>query len=239
VIVVPAVDIRDGRVVRLKQGRLQEELVYGSDPVDAARRFQDQGAERIHVVDLDAALGGRPQTRVIEDVILALRVKVEVGGGLRTLEAAVRYRERGADRVIFGTAVISDPGVVQEALKRFPEAVAVALDARAGRVTVAGWQESTTVSALELAERVKGWGVSRVQYTDIVRDGTLSGPNLEGTRELAERSGLRITASGGVSSLEDLARLSRLPPAVDEVIVGKALYEGRFTLAAAQAAVRG
>ena len=237
-IVIPAIDLRGGKVVRLKQGRLQDEQVYGKDPVEAARRFQDEGAQRLHVVDLDAAIEGRPQPDVIEAIMGAVTIPVEVGGGLRTLENAMRYIQRGAQRVIFGTAVVSDPGVVQEALLAFPDAVAVALDARNGRVTVGGWKEVTTVQAVTLAERVKAWGVKRIQYTDVVRDGTLLGPNIEATAELARVSGLQITAAGGISSLEDITRLRRASPLVDEVVVGKALYEKRFTLQDAMVAGR-
>jgi phosphoribosylformimino-5-aminoimidazole carboxamide ribotide isomerase len=169
-------------------------------------------------------------------VIDAVKIPVEVGG-LRVLENAMRYTERGADRLIFGTAAVARPGVVQQAVHQWPDAVVVALDARNGRVTVAGWQELTTTTALDLAARVKSWGVARVQYTDVVRDGALNGPNIEATAELARASGLRITAGGGVSSLDDLRRLSVLEPlGVDEAIVGKALYEKRFTLAEAMEA---
>jgi phosphoribosylformimino-5-aminoimidazole carboxamide ribotide isomerase len=237
-IVVPAIDVRGGKVVRLKQGRLQDEQVYGKDPVEAARRFQGEGAQRLHVVDLDAAIEGKPQPDVVEAIMGAVAIPVEVGGGLRTLENAMRYIQRGAQRVIFGTAVISDPGVVQEALREFPEAVAVALDARNGRVTVGGWKEVTTVHAVTLAERVKGWGVKRIQYTDVVRDGMLLGPNVDATAELARVSGLQITAAGGISTLEDIKSLRRASPLVDEVVVGKALYEKRFTLQDAIEAAR-
>ena len=237
-IVVPAIDVRGGKVVRLKQGRLQDEQVYGKDPVEAARRFQDEGAQRLHVVDLDAAIEGKPQPDVVEAIMGAVRIPVEVGGGLRTLENAMRYIQRGAQRVIFGTAVVSDPGVVREALLVFPEAVAVALDARNGRVTVGGWKEVTTVQAVTLAERVKAWGVKRIQYTDVVRDGTLLGPNVDATAELARISGLQITAAGGISTLDDIKKLRQSSPLVDEVVVGKALYEKRFTLAAAMEAAR-
>jgi len=231
VIVVPAIDIRAGRVVRLRQGQLQEETVYGSDPCEAARHWEEQGAKRIHLVDLDAAIEGKPQPAVIGAVIAAVKIPVEVGGGLRVLENAMRYREHGADRVIFGTAAVARPGVVQEALRLWPEAVAVAIDARKGKVAVAGWNEITTVGVVDLAGRVKEWGVLRIQYTDVVRDGTLVGPNLAGIEQVARATGLRITAAGGVSTLDDLGPLRALAPlGVDEVVVGKALYESRFTL---------
>jgi phosphoribosylformimino-5-aminoimidazole carboxamide ribotide isomerase len=233
-IVVPAIDVRAGHVVRLKQGRLQDEEIYGSDPSEAARRFEAEGARRIHLVDLDAALQGRPQPEVVEAVLRAVSIPIEVGGGLRTLETAQRYRDRGADRLIFGTAVVSDPQVVQGALALFGEAVVVALDARNGLVTVGGWQETTQVRAVDLAVQVGSWGVRRVQYTDVVRDGMLSGPNLAGIAELIHVSGLRVTAAGGISTLADLLRVRDSSPLVDEAVVGKALYEGRFTLTEAR-----
>jgi phosphoribosylformimino-5-aminoimidazole carboxamide ribotide isomerase len=235
-IVMPAIDIRGGKVVRLKQGQLQEEKVYGSDPCAVARKWEEEGAERLHVVDLDAAVTGRPQFDVIAEVIEAVKIPVEVGGGLRVLEIAMRYRARGADRVVFGTAAVADPGVVQEAARLWPGAVAVALDARNGMVAVAGWREITRVDAVELATQVKAWGVARLQYTDVMRDGTLSGPNLPGIETMARKAGLPITAAGGIAILDDLTRLSALEPlGVDEVIVGKAFYEKRFTLAEARA----
>jgi phosphoribosylformimino-5-aminoimidazole carboxamide ribotide isomerase len=235
-IVMPAIDIRGGKVVRLKQGQLQEEQVYGSDPCDVARRWEAEGAARLHVVDLDAAVSGVPQFDAVAKVIESVKIPVEVGGGLRVLETAMRYRERGADRVIFGTAAVADPGVVQEAVRLWPQAVAVALDARNGKVAVAGWKEITRVDAADLALRVKSWGVVRLQYTDVLRDGMLTGPNLPGIEALARKVGIAITASGGVSVLEDLTKVAALEAlGVDEVIVGKALYERRFTLAQALA----
>lgn len=236
-IVVPAIDLRGGRVVRLKQGRLQDETVYGASPAEAARSWERAGARRIHLVDLDAAIEEKPQPDVVGAVIAAVRIPVEIGGGIRTLEDARRYRERGADRVIFGTAAVARPEVVQAAVKEWPEAVAVALDARDGKVAVAGWNEVTSVPVLDLARQVRDWGVLRVQYTDVVRDGTLIGPNLAGIEAMARATGLRVTAAGGISSLEDLRNLRSLEAlGVDEVVVGKALYEERFTLQEAEAA---
>jgi phosphoribosylformimino-5-aminoimidazole carboxamide ribotide isomerase len=234
VIVVPAIDIRGGKVVRLRQGELQAITIYSSDPAEVARRWEAQGAGRLHLVDLDAAISGAPQFEALAAVIEAVRIPVEVGGGLRSLAIAERYRERGADRVIFGSAAVAAPALVKLAVQEWPQAVAVALDARDGKVTVAGWTEITEVAALDLAAEVRSWGVPRLQYTDVVRDGTLVGPNLPAIEEMARASGLRITAAGGVSRIEDLIRLKALEAVgVDEVIVGKALYEGRFTLAQA------
>ena len=237
-IVVPAIDIRHGRVVRLKQGRLADETVYGIAPTLVARTWEEQGARRIHLVDLDAALESRPQREVIAEVIAAVNIPVEVGGGLRVLENAMRYRENGADRVIFGTAAVARPGVVQEAVRLWPDSVAVAIDAKNGKVAVAGWNEVTTVTALELAATVGGWGVRRIQYTDVVRDGTLVGPNFKAIEEIAKASGLKVSAAGGISTIGDLERMRELEElGVDEVIVGEALYEKRFTLAQAMEAV--
>ena len=237
-IVVPAIDIRKGRVVRLTQGRASDETTYGEDPVAVARRWEGEGAERIHLVDLDAAIDSMAQTDTVAAVIAAVKLPVEVGGGIRSLEDAQRSRDAGADRVIFGTAAVSRPEVVQAAVSRWPKAVAVAIDARDGKVAVEGWNELTAVDALELAATVEGWGVVRVQFTDVRRDGTLVGPNLDAIRELGRRTGLRITAAGGVSDAADLVRLRELAAyGVDEVIVGKALYEGRVTLAQARAAL--
>jgi phosphoribosylformimino-5-aminoimidazole carboxamide ribotide isomerase len=236
--VVPAIDVRGGKVVRLKQGLLQDETVYGTDPAAAARHWEAEGAARLHVVDLDAAIAGRPQFDAIARVIDAVKIPVEVGGGLRVLENAMRYVERGAERVIFGTAAVADPGVVEAAVRLWPTRVAVALDARNGKVAVAGWKEISAVDAADLAEKVKGWGVPRIQYTDVLRDGMLTGPNVAGIEKLARQTGLRITAAGGISVLEDLTRLRGLESlGLDEVVVGKALYEKRFTLAEAEKAM--
>jgi phosphoribosylformimino-5-aminoimidazole carboxamide ribotide isomerase len=239
VIVVPAMDIRGGKVVRLKHGELQEEQVYGSDPVEVARRWQGEGAVRLHLVDLDAAISSQPQFETLARIIDAVTIPVEVGGGLRVLENAMRYRQRGAERVIFGTAAIAAPGVVQEAVRLWPEAVAVAFDARDGKVAVAGWNEITRVLAVDLASQVRAWTVKRIQYSDVVRDGGAVGPNLPAIEALARSCGLRITVAGGLTALDDVRRLRELEElGVDEVVVGKALYEKRFTLAEAMEAAR-
>jgi len=240
VIVVPAIDIRKGRVVRLLQGRAEDETVYGTSPADVARRFEAEGAERLHVVDLDAAIDDAPQAEAVAEVVRAVKIPVEVGGGIRSVEDAARYLALGVERVIFGTAAVSRPEDVQAAVSRWGLAVAVAIDARDGKVAVKGWSEVTSTDALELAETVESWGVVRVQFTDTRRDGTLVGPNLEAIEALGRRTGLRLTAAGGVSETADLVRLRPLEAfGVDEVIVGKAIYEGRVTIAAAREALAG
>jgi phosphoribosylformimino-5-aminoimidazole carboxamide ribotide isomerase len=237
VIIVPAIDLSRGRVVRLLRGRLEDQVAYAGSPGEAARRWEAEGALRLHVVDLDAAILGQPQLDAVADIIAAVSIPIEVGGGIRSVDRAEVYIGRGADRVIFGTAALVAPGVVQEAVRRWPGAVAVALDACDGRVAVSGWTDMTEVAALDLARQARDWGVRRIQYTDISRDGALSGPNVAGTEAIARLGGLQITASGGVSSTEDIRALRSLEPlGVDEVIVGKALYEGRLTFAEARGA---
>lgn len=238
--VVPAIDLRHGRVVRLREGKPENETQYADDPAAVAREFAAQGAVRLHVVDLDGAIDALPQTDVVASLIAAAGIPVEVGGGIRSVEAARRYADLGAQRVIFGTAALRTPEVVQEAVRELGAAVAVALDARDGRVTVRGWQEISDTPATELARAIVGWGVGRIQYTDVSRDGTLVGPNLNATAEIARVSGVPVTAAGGISALADIEAVAALlPDGVDEVIVGKALYERRFTLSEATAVARG
>jgi phosphoribosylformimino-5-aminoimidazole carboxamide ribotide isomerase len=236
--IAPAIDLRAGRVVRLREGRPEAETRYAEDPAAQARAFDADGAERLHVVDLDGAIDGKPQTEAVAAITRAVRCPVEIGGGIRSVDDAARYLDLGVERVIFGTAALNAPEVVEAAVQRFGAAVAVALDARDGQVAVRGWQEVSTTRAIDLARRIASWGVARIQYTDVSRDGTLVGPNVEATAEIARVSGLRVTAAGGVSALDDLRRLAALAGlGVDEAIVGKALYERRFTLAEALAVV--
>lgn len=233
-IVVPAVDLRGGDVVRLRQGRADQQTVYGV-PADAARRWEAEGARRLHVVDLDAAFGQPAQAEAVAQVIAAVAIPVEVGGGIRTLDDARRWIEEGADRVIFGSVAVRDPEVVRAAASAWPQRVAVAIDARGGMVAVDGWTRTAPVAATDLARRVGGWGVPRVQYTDVARDGSLGGLDVAPIERLARAAGLRVTAGGGVATLEDLRALRVLEPlGVDEVIVGRALYDGRFRLREAQ-----
>ena len=235
-IVVPAVDLRGGEVVRLFQGRAEEKTVYGKDPAEAARRWAGEGAQRLHVVDLDAAFGQPPQEGAVAAILAAVEIPVEIGGGIRSLAQARRWIAQGAERVIFGTAAVQDPGTVRAAAEEWGPRVAVAIDARDGMVAVEGWTRTEALPAVELAERVAGWGIARVQYTDVSRDGGLTGLDTGSIARLAGAGALRLTVGGGVHALSDLTALRPLEAlGVDEVIVGRALYDARFSLAEARA----
>ncbi|HLN14453.1 MAG TPA: 1-(5-phosphoribosyl)-5-[(5-phosphoribosylamino)methylideneamino]imidazole-4-carboxamide isomerase [bacterium] len=231
-LVLPAVDIRGGRCVRLVQGVRDRERVYGDDPVAAARRWQDAGAAWVHVVDLDGAFDGRPRNdAVIARMIAALRVPVEVGGGIRDLETIRRYLDAGAARVILGTAAASAPDVLRDACVAFGDRVAVGIDARGGAVVTEGWVTSTGEPALSAASRVVASGARRIIYTDTSRDGMLAGPNLAAFEAMLQVASVPVIASGGVASADDVRRLRALASAgLEGVIVGRALYEARVTL---------
>jgi len=234
---LPAVDIRDGRAVRLVQGRADAETVYDDDPVAAARRWVDQGSPWLHVVDLDAAFEGDPRNRhLIADICAATGAQVQASGGIRTLDDIARSIGYGAARVVIGTMALEDPGFVARALGEHGDRIVVGLDADGTTLRARGW---TTEGGdlFAVLEHLTGLGVQRFVFTDIARDGMLGGPNLERLAKVADATSARLTASGGVSSLEDLQRLAGVHPRVDEVIVGKALYAGRFTVADALATV--
>jgi len=238
-LIFPAVDIKDGCCVRLKQGRKEEVTVYGSDPVKVAQQWERQGAEWVHVVDLDGAFSGVPRNRVIiKEMVRCLSIPVQLGGGIRNLEVARDYLHLGVSRIIIGTSALGDRGLLTDLLEEFgPEQVIVGIDARDGKVAVKGWEDVTTVGALDLALQMKELGIIRTVYTDISRDGVLQGPNIPAIREMAATTGLAVIASGGVSTVEDIAGLRKIP-GVEGAIVGKALYEGRITLDEAIRAAR-
>jgi phosphoribosyl isomerase A len=232
----PAVDIKDGRAVRLTQGRADEETVYDVDPVAAAQRFADAGTSWLHVVDLDAAFTGEPRNRhLIEAIVAATGCKVQASGGVRTLadvEASLSY---GAERVVIGTMALTDPGFVAEVLDRVGPRIAIGLDARGTTLQARGWTEEAG-DLFEALERFTEMGVPRFVYTDVAKDGMLEGPNVEMLRRVADATSAHVTASGGVSSLDDLAVLADCHERVDAAIVGKALYSDAFTLEEALAA---
>ncbi len=228
--VIPAIDMKGGRCVRLEEGDASRLREYGDDPLAMALHWQEQGAERLHLVDLDGAFSGEgPHLQVAAAIFRTLRIPVQYGGGLRTLEQIGRILDLGAQRAIVGTAAITDPQVLEEAVERWRGSLAVAIDARAGVVAVRGWVDQSGVSALELAERVRIIGIERVIYTDVSRDGTFRGVNVEETETLARRSGLKVIASGGVTTADDIYELwRRRQSGIEGVILGRALYEKRL-----------
>lgn len=233
----PAVDVRHGRAVRLLRGERGTERVYGSDPVETARRWEREGADVLHVVDLDAAFGEEKQRPLLRRIVEAVSLPVQLGGGVRSAADFRELVDIGCWRVVFGTVALEKPGVVDEALALDAERVVVGLDVRDGAIAVRGWTESVNESAIEVARRFRERGVTTFVYTDVSRDGVMEGPNVEETVRLARASGARILASGGVGRLEHLESLSRAASAgadIEGVIVGKALYEEAFTLAEAK-----
>ena len=239
-LVIPAIDLKGGAVVRLHQGKPGQETRYAQDPISVACDWKKQGATWLHVVDLDGAFSGRPKhLALLQRMVSAIDVSIQFGGGLRTIPDIERALEVGAARVILGSLALTDPELVLETVERYGERIAVAIDGRGGKVSISGWQEDLEASPLELANRLKAAGVARIVYTDITRDGTLTGPNVEATKRMAQETGLAVIASGGVSALEDIRRLKPLQEVgVEGVIVGKALYEKRFTLTEAIEAAR-
>jgi phosphoribosylformimino-5-aminoimidazole carboxamide ribotide isomerase len=231
-IIIPAIDIKDGQCVRLYQGEMDQETVYFPNPVDAAKHWVDEGAERLHVVDLNGAVEGRSvHKREIAAICKSVAVPIQLGGGLRSLDAVEEALGLGVDRVIAGTAAYENPDFLRRACAKFPGRIIVGIDARDGRVAVKGWKENTSMDAVELAVRSEADGASRIIYTDISRDGTRRGVNVEETRRVARAVKIPVIASGGVATLEDISRLKELEDdGVEGVIVGRALYSGAFTL---------
>ncbi len=241
-LIIPAIDLQNGKCVRLSQGRKDAPIVYNDDPITVAKDFELAGAQLLHIVDLDAAFSdsGSPNRDLLGQIIRAIEIPVQFGGGLRTAKDVEEMIKLGVRRAIVGTLAVESPETVADLVRDFgSERIAVGIDAKDGEVMVRGWEQRGKIRAAELARIVAQAGVERIIYTDVARDGMLVGPNVEQTRLLARESGLKVTASGGVSSLADLERLKHLAPfGVDSVIVGKALYEGSFTLTEALHAVR-
>ncbi len=235
--IFPAIDLKEGKAVRLLQGRMEDATIYGDNPLEIARGFKEQGAEYLHVVDLDGAFAGEPvNDEIIRQLIRSSGLKVQVGGGIRTLERIQELLTYGVERVILGTVAVREPQLVAEAVRRFGEAIVVGIDAKDGLVAVQGWAEKTEVRALELALQMKEMGVRHLVFTDIARDGMLQGANIESTAQLARDSELNVVASGGVASLEDIIQLQKVAAEgvpIYGAIIGKALYTGAFTLAQA------
>ena len=232
-LLIPAIDLKNGRCVRLLQGEAAAETVYSDDPASMARSFEDAGAKRLHLVDLDGAFKGKGANLVsIRSILKNISIPVQLGGGLRNAENIEQMFELGVSSVIVGTMAVKNPDVLEEVIQRFSgEKVILGIDARDRKVSIEGWQEGTEIDDVEFALSWKKFGIQRIVFTDIARDGMLSGPNLEALGDFARRTGLKIVASGGVSSMEDLELLKTLEvDGVDQVISGKAIYEGKLDL---------
>jgi phosphoribosylformimino-5-aminoimidazole carboxamide ribotide isomerase len=231
--IIPAIDLRGGRCVRLQQGDYDRETVFGDDPAAMAAHWQGEGAARIHLVDLDGAKLGRPvNVDSVREILARVDVPCQLGGGVRDDETVETWLAAGLDRVIIGTQALKDPPWFRGVVERHPGRIVLGLDARDGRVATEGWLDVSSVEAATLAEQFDDLPLAAVIYTDIARDGMLQGPNLPATEALARRLRAPVIASGGVGSLEDVAQLARLP--IAGCIVGRALYEGRFRLSAAR-----
>jgi phosphoribosylformimino-5-aminoimidazole carboxamide ribotide isomerase len=240
-IVIPAIDLKEGKCVRLEQGLMDKNTVFNDNPAAQARAWQDQGAEMLHIVDLDGAFAGEPKNRAaIEAIVAAITIPSQLGGGIRDIETIEAYLSLGLSRVIIGTAAQRNPELVREACARFPGRIVVGIDAKNGMVAVQGWAEVTDITAVDLARKFEDCGVAAIIYTDIARDGMLQGPNLEATKALAEAVSIPIIASGGVSSLQDIRNLMAIESSgVNGVITGKAVYTGAIRLAEAEALTKG
>ncbi|MCK6449988.1 MAG: 1-(5-phosphoribosyl)-5-[(5-phosphoribosylamino)methylideneamino]imidazole-4-carboxamide isomerase [Alphaproteobacteria bacterium] len=237
-ILYPAIDLKAGQCVRLLRGDMDKATVFNDDSAAQARTFAGAGCQWLHVVDLDGAVSGKSVNHAaVAGILAAVKVPVQLGGGIRDDAAIDSWLERGVERVVLGTAALKDPDLVRRACKRFPYRIAVAVDARGGRVAVDGWTRTSDITATDLALRFADAGVAALIYTDIDRDGALEGPNVHATAALAEAAPMPVIASGGVSSIDDLYALRAAAPTLDGVICGRALYDGRIQLKAALTAM--
>jgi phosphoribosylformimino-5-aminoimidazole carboxamide ribotide isomerase len=232
-LIIPAIDLKDGQCVRLTQGRKTDVKVYDGDPVEIAKSFEGAGARMLHVVDLDGAFEGgvSRNRRTVRKIIRTVDIPVQFGGGIRSVSDVQQLIEFGAAQVVLGTLAAESPDTLENFVQLFGFRICVGIDARGGQVLTRGWEKQAKMGAVDLSRRVADAGVDRIVYTDVARDGTLGGVNVEQTCTIARESGLRVTASGGVSSIEDIRELQGARSCgIDSVIIGKALYEGRFTL---------
>lgn len=234
-IVIPAIDLKQGKCVRLEQGEMDRDTVFSDTPAEQALKWQQAGAELLHLVDLDGAFAGEPRNKTaIEAILKAIAIPAQLGGGIRDIATIEAYLALGLSRVIIGTAAQRNPELVVEACKKFPGRIVVGIDAKNGMVAVQGWAELTNITAIELAKKFEDCGVSAIIYTDISRDGMMGGPNIEATRTLAEAIAIPVIASGGVSSLRDIENLMSIEQSgVSGAITGKAIYTGAINLSEA------
>ncbi|NVK30962.1 MAG: 1-(5-phosphoribosyl)-5-[(5-phosphoribosylamino)methylideneamino]imidazole-4-carboxamide isomerase [Gammaproteobacteria bacterium] len=239
-LLIPAIDIKDGKCVRLRQGRMEDDTVFSMSPVAAAKKWLEQGARRIHVVDLDGAFAGMPKNiDLIADIVQAAGdIPVQIGGGIRDEDTIAAYLDAGAQYVIVGSRAVREPHFIEEVAPGFPGHLIVGLDAKNGKVATDGWSKLSNHDVIDLAKQFEDQGVAAIIFTDISRDGMMQGLNIESTRELAEAISIPVIASGGVTNLDDIRRLMALDgTGVEGVVIGRALYENAFTLEEAQALV--
>jgi phosphoribosylformimino-5-aminoimidazole carboxamide ribotide isomerase len=241
VILFPAIDLKDGKCVRLKLGEMSEATVFNDDPAAQALAFETQGFTYLHIVDLNGAFAGKPVNgAAVEAILAAISIPAQLGGGIRDMATIEHWLAKGLRRVILGTAAVRDPALVREACRKFPGRIAVGIDAKGGKVAVAGWAETSELSAIELARHFEDAGVAAIIYTDIERDGILAGLNLAATAELAHATSIPVIASGGLASIDDVRKLLRPEYAILEgAITGRALYDGRLDAKEALALLAG
>jgi len=227
-IIFPAIDIKDGVCVRLIKGDYRQITSYENTPIDQATKYFQNGFTNIHIVDLDGAIYGRPVNSIlIKEIIKKVKSKIQIGGGIRTIEDISRWIELGIDRVVMGTAAVENLELLETACNKFKNKIAVSLDAKDGLIALSGWKRQTNISAIDFIKKIQNFGVSRIIYTDINRDGTKQGPNIEDTVELSSKAKIPLVISGGVSSLEDIKKIKSLSSSnIEGVIIGKAIYDG-------------
>ncbi len=236
--IYPAIDIKEGKCVRLIQGDMDKATVYEEVPVRAAVKWQDMGATCLHVVDLDGAVNGKLcNTKTVEEIIKSIKIPVQLGGGIRDMDTIEALLDIGVEKVILGTAALKSPDLVRQAVGRYPGNIVIGIDARDGYVAVEGWQKTSSVKALNLAKKMESLGVKTVVFTDIWRDGMLQGPNFSGIAEIIENTSLEVIASGGISRMEHLLKLKKM--GASGAIVGKALYTGDISLGESISALKG
>lgn len=229
--IFPAIDLRNQKCVRLTKGEFSSEKIYNENPIRQAEIFFESGLKFLHIVDLDGALAGEPKNlNIIESIIKKFKLKVQVGGGIRNEDNIKRLKDVGADKIILGTAAIKDQDFLKKSCRKFPNSVALALDARSNKIAVSGWKNQTNIDVFDYLEKVKNYGISRVIYTDINKDGTSEGPNLKDTYKLSEKFDLPFIISGGISSIKDVNKVIKDNKRIEGIIIGQAIYENKIDL---------
>ena len=227
-IIFPAIDIKDGKCVRLIKGDFDQMTSYDNSPIDQAKKYFQNGFNNIHIVDLDGALQGKPvNSKIVKEIIRNVKLKIQIGGGIRTIDDIGAWIETGVDKIVMGTAAVENTELLKVACSKFKNKIAVALDVKDGFIALSGWKKTTNISAMDFIKKIKNLGVSRIIYTDVNKDGTKKGPNLKNTVEISNKTNIPLVISGGVSSIEDIKKIKSLNNSnIEGVIVGKSIYDG-------------